>query len=61
MKTISIKIDPLGKPTIEASGFTGEACLSATKPLEDALSGGVPVERVEKAELYETEGSYLQA
>lgn len=40
MKTISITIDPLGNPKIEASGFTGGACKLATKPLEDIFAGG---------------------
>lgn len=36
-KTIHVTIDPCGRPTIDAQGFTGQSCKKATKPLEDAL------------------------
>lgn len=39
-RQIKIKIDPLGNPTVEADGFNGVGCEAATKPIEDALSGG---------------------
>jgi hypothetical protein len=35
---IKITVDKLGRPKIEAIGFTGGACVTATKPILDALS-----------------------
>lgn len=40
MKKINITISPMGNPTVEAVGFIGTSCDAATKPIEDALSGG---------------------
>lgn len=34
-----ITISKIGVPKIEAVGFTGGSCLSATKPILDALTG----------------------
>ena len=39
-KNITIKIDPLGNPTIEANGFNGIGCEAATAPIEKALMAG---------------------
>ena len=36
-RTIQVTIDPCGRPTIDAKGFTGQGCKKATKPIEDAL------------------------
>jgi hypothetical protein len=36
-RTITVTIDPCGRPTIDAKGFTGQGCKKATKPIEDAL------------------------
>lgn len=49
---IKITISPLGQPKIEAQGYSGGACAAATKPLEDALAGNGPVERVLKDEFH---------
>ena len=50
-RKITIKIDPLGNPQVEAHGFLGEGCETATKPIEDALSGaGASIDRVFKDE-----------
>ena len=38
---ISVTIAQDGSVQIEASGFTGKACMDATKPLEDWLGGQV--------------------
>ncbi len=38
-KRITVVIDEVGRPTIEAHGYTGNACKSATKPIEDAFDG----------------------
>lgn len=40
-KSIDVIIKPDGSVEIEASGFSGGECLSATKPLEDWLGGEV--------------------
>lgn len=39
-KSITVKIDPMGNPEIEANGFNGQGCAEATKGLEEALAGG---------------------
>ncbi len=39
-KTITVTIDPLGNPKIEANGFQGQGCAEATAGLEKALAGG---------------------
>ena len=39
-RRIKVKIDPLGKPTVEAVGFMGMGCTDATAPIERALAGG---------------------
>jgi hypothetical protein len=49
-RSIKIKIDPLGNPTVEAVGFNGMDCEAATKGIEDALGGGG--ERTMKPEAY---------
>lgn len=52
-KIIKISIDPLGKPTFEAEGFTGGECLKATKAFEDAASGKATLNREYKPEFYQ--------
>jgi hypothetical protein len=37
LKQITVIIDKQGGSTIEASGFTGDSCLKATRSLEEAL------------------------
>lgn len=39
MKKIVMTFDKKGETKIEAFGFTGGACLAATKSIEDALGG----------------------
>ena len=50
MQRIIFKISPVGKPTIEADGYSGRSCLDATAPYEARLSGG-GADRVEKPEI----------
>ena len=53
MKTLKITIDKLGKPKVEADGFNGVGCVSATKPVLAALTSkdsDVAVE--EKSEMH---------
>lgn len=40
MKKVTVTISPLGLPTIEAHGFNGQGCATATAGLEKALSEG---------------------
>ena len=47
---ITIKIDPVGRATIEGHGFTGSTCMEKAKPIIDALSNG-NVETVAKPEM----------
>jgi hypothetical protein len=57
-KKVTIKIDPLGRPTIEAHGFAGVGCEAATAPIEKALAGGNGVDvREFKPERYAEEQS----
>lgn len=52
MKIITITIDPCGRPTIDAQGFTGTSCKDATKAIEKALSANnESVDRQEKPEI----------
>ncbi len=57
MKEIIITTDKDGNTTIEALGFSGNQCLKATKPYEDALGGGAKVERKLKPEFHSSEGA----
>jgi len=53
---IKVSIDVIGKPTIEAFGFTGGSCKTATQPIIDALSHrGETLSEVEKPELHMSE------
>lgn len=55
-KKVSVKIDVLGNPTIEAIGFNGVGCKEATRGLEDVFKGGnLKVE--EKPEMHNVEES----
>lgn len=38
MKKLTITIDKLGKTKVEADGFNGQGCMSAAKPILDALT-----------------------
>ena len=61
MQKQKVKIDPLGRPTIDAEGFGGQGCLAASKPIVDALSGGkagaIVTAMKPEAQLLETEQS----
>lgn len=52
-RKITIMIDPMGNPKIEAHNFHGNGCEAATKGIEDALSGGSGIDRVMKPEWFE--------
>jgi hypothetical protein len=54
-RQISITIDPVGRPKIEAIGFNGQGCETATKGLEQALGGGNVSHRDLKPEYTNTE------
>lgn len=54
--TITVKIDPLGRSTVEANNFTGTGCEAATQGIEKALAGGkANVSKVIKPEWHEAE------
>jgi hypothetical protein len=42
MKQIKIKIDPVGRSTVDAVGFMGGSCKDATKNILAALGAGDP-------------------
>lgn len=50
MKTIEVTISPKGEVVIDAKGFTGNECIAATKPIEDAL--GTATKRQPKPEMH---------
>ncbi len=52
-KRIIVKIDCIGNPVVEAEGFIGDSCVSATKPIEEALSGGAANVVHEKPEMHQ--------
>lgn len=53
---VVVTIDALGRPSIEAIGFTGTACETATKGIENALAGGkAEVKKEIKPEWHEQE------
>ena len=54
-RKVIIKIDQLGRPTIEAQNFAGVGCEAATAPIEKALAGGSGVTRVLKPEWHNEE------
>ena len=60
MKTIRVTIAPDGKPTVEANGFQGADCKSATKPIEDAF-GAKDVAVVDKPEAFLASGQSNQS
>lgn len=50
-RKITIKIDRLGRPTVEAHNFNGVGCTDATRAIESALAGsGQEPARVYKPE-----------
>lgn len=55
-RKVIVKIDALGRPSVEADGFTGTSCEVATKPIEDALAGGNPLNREYKPEWEQSQG-----
>lgn len=50
MKKITITITPDGETKIEASGYSGDECLKATKSIEEALGVSSSDPRVRKFE-----------
>lgn len=54
MAKLSIRISPVGKVEIDAEGFTGSACLEATKKILDGLTNDNADEAVieEKEEMH---------
>jgi hypothetical protein len=53
-KKITVTVSPKGAVTIEGSGFSGASCLTATRPLEQALGLNTAAERELKTEYHET-------
>lgn len=39
-KTVTVTIDEMGNPKVEAHNFQGQGCADATAALEQALAGG---------------------
>lgn len=51
-RTIEVTVSPTGEVTVEAVGFTGQACEKATQAIEEAL--GVTTEKRKKPEYHRT-------
>lgn len=60
MKTIRVKIDKFGQPTISAEGYVGSSCALATAPLEQALGAGAAVKKDRKPEFYQQQHATRQ-
>lgn len=56
MPTIKVTIDRRGIPTLTPEGFVGDACVVATKDLEDLLSAGSEVNRTLTDAYYDNDG-----
>lgn len=59
-KKVTVTIDPLGNPVVEAHGFKGQGCEAATKAIEDALAGEGGAERTYKPEWSQPGGTNQQ-
>ena len=55
MRTITVISSKTGETKIEASGFSGQACLEATRRLENLLGGELT--RQETAEMHAVEAT----
>lgn len=51
-RKIEVVIDPIGNVKVEAHGFNGAGCTSATAPIENALLGAGGVTRELKGDFY---------
>lgn len=58
-RKVIVTIDKVGRPTIDAQGFTGGSCKEKTEALVNAFTSGKAgtVEVVEKDEIHMTEGN----
>jgi hypothetical protein len=56
MPKIKVKIDRAGRPQFTPEGFKGDACLNATKGLENLMSLGSVKNRTLTDEYYEGGG-----
>jgi NifU-like protein involved in Fe-S cluster formation len=58
MKQIKVKIDLSGQVEVEAVGFKGRGCKSATAPIEQAL--GMVAGTKDKPEIHVQDNNHLQ-
>ncbi|MDT8897532.1 MAG: DUF2997 domain-containing protein [Thermanaerothrix sp.] len=59
IEEIEVTIDPQGRVLVHVRGVKGEACLSLTAALEEALGGKI-IQREMTAEAHETPASGVQ-
>lgn len=65
-KRIIITIDKVGRPTIEADGYVGTSCQTATKGYEDLFAAGgakpedVRIEEKEEMHMIDTNKEQIQ-
>lgn len=55
MRKIEVIVSPNGETRVEAVGYQGNSCQSATRAIEEAL--GCRTSSVKKLEFYETENN----
>lgn len=56
MKQVTIVVDKFGRTSIDAQGFKGKSCASATEAVEIAIGGGVVADKKKKPEFFMPEG-----
>jgi hypothetical protein len=57
MKQVQITIDATGKVSIEAEGFTGSSCDTATAAFEQAFSKGAKSDKEYKPEFWQADSA----
>lgn len=56
-KEIHVDISPAGKVTIDAKGFKGQGCASATEAIEIAIGGAAAKKKTKKPDFFAPAGS----
>lgn len=57
MKQVNITIDATGKVSIEAEGFVGSSCDTATAAFEKAFSTGAKADKEYKSEYWQADNA----
>ena len=54
-KKVTITVDALGRPKVEAHNYTGDSCVEATRKIEEGLASGEGFRREFKEEWHNSE------